>query len=103
MLKSAGWRSSGQQFGVLPYCHTICMIIHMKTTLIIPDQLMRDLKRRAAQCGETLSAVVADALRRGLAEPRGRAAVRDLPVHRMGRPLVDVADRNALYDVMEKA
>ena len=76
------------------------MIIHMKTTLIIPDTLMRELKRRAARRGETLSAVVAEALRRGLAEP-AVGELPPLPVHPMGRPLVDVADRDALYRAME--
>jgi hypothetical protein len=72
----------------------------MKTTLIIPDTLMRELKRRAALRGETLSAVVAEALRRGLAEPPA-GKLPPLPVHHMGRPVVDVADRDALYRAME--
>ena len=76
------------------------MIIHMKTTLIIPDELMRSLKRRAATEGRTLSAVVADALRHGLA-PARTASVPPLTTHRMGRPNVDVADRDALYRAME--
>ena len=74
----------------------------MRTTLIIPDTLMRELKRRAAQRGETLSAVVAEALRRGL-EEAAPVALPALPVHAMGRPLVDVADRDALLRVMEGA
>jgi len=78
------------------------MICHMKTTLIIPDALMRELKRRAAKRGETLSAIVAEALRRGIAEPpAGRLP--PLPVHAMGRPQVDLADRDALYRAMEGA
>lgn len=72
----------------------------MKTTLVIPDTLMRELKRQAAQRGETLSAVVAEALRRGLAEPTTED-LPPLPTHSMGRPLVDVADRDALYRAME--
>lgn len=75
----------------------------MKTTLIIPDHLGRELKRRAARRGETLSAVVAEVLRRGLAEPKGRGELPPLPSHRMGRPTVDVADRDALYRAMEGA
>jgi hypothetical protein len=77
------------------------MINHMRTTLIIPDQLMRQLKRLAARRGETLSAVVAEALRRGL-EPQ--ASPDDLPpltVHSMGRPRVDIADRDALYRAID--
>lgn len=76
------------------------MIIPMKTTLIIPDRLMRILKERAAQRGETLSAIVAETLVRGLEAP-SEADVRPLPTYRMGRPQVDVADRDALYRAME--
>lgn len=77
------------------------MFFHMKTTLMIPDHVFRELKRRAARQGETLSAVVAEALRRGLAEPEGAAEPAPLPVFRMGRPKVDLADRDALYRAMD--
>jgi hypothetical protein len=77
------------------------MIFHMKTTLILPDHVVRELKRRAARRGETLSAIVAETLRRGLAQPDEAPAPPPLPRHRMGRPLVDVADRDALYRAME--
>jgi plasmid stability protein len=80
------------------------MINHMKirTTLILPDQLMRELKRRAAARGETLSAVVEEALRKGLAPVERSADLTPLPTHRMGRPKVDVADRDALQRAMEE-
>lgn len=74
----------------------------MKTTLILPDSLVRALKRRAAERGETLSAVVAEALRRGLDAPT-ETEIPELPVYRMGRPLVDLADRDALERAMEDA
>lgn len=78
------------------------MFLHMRTTLIIPDQLMRELKRQAARRGATLSAVVAEALRRGLEQPHARPAeIPPLPTHSMGRPKVDLADRDALYREME--
>lgn len=73
----------------------------MKTTLIIPDHIMRALKRRAAERGETLSAVVAECLRRGLALPDALGEPPPLPAHSMGRPRVDLADRDALYRAME--
>ncbi len=72
----------------------------MKTTLVIPDALMRELKRRAARQGRTLSSVVTEALHRGLVTPEV-LELPPLPVHAMGRPLVDIADRDALYRVME--
>ena len=73
-----------------------------KTTLILPDLLMRELKRRGAERGQTLSAVVEETLQRGLAEPARTGDLPPLPTHRMGRPRVDVADRDQLYRVMEK-
>lgn len=77
------------------------MLFLMKTTLIIPDHLVTLLKERAARTGQTLSNVVAEALRRGL-EPRARPQTgHPLPTHRMGRPQVDIADRDALYRAME--
>ena len=76
------------------------MIIHMKTTLIIPDHLMRELRKRAARRGLTLSAVVAETLRRGL-DTTPAAPATPLPTHRMGAPTVDPADRDALYRAME--
>jgi hypothetical protein len=77
------------------------MIIHMKTTLILPDHVVRELTRRAAKRGETLSAVVAETLRRGLAHPDTSAERIPLPAHPMGRPRVDIADRDALYRAMD--
>lgn len=73
----------------------------MKTTLILPDHVVRELKRLAARRGETLSAVVAETLRRGLAQPERAAGLVPLPTHSIGRPLVDIADRDALYRAMD--
>lgn len=77
------------------------MLFPMKTTLIIPDHLVRELKRRAARRGQTLSAVVAEVLRQGLEAPPADEELRPLPTYRMGRPKVDVADRDALYRAMD--
>ena len=51
------------------------MLIHMRTTLVLDDQLIRQAKRRAAERNTTLSAVVNEAL---------REALRDRP--RVARP-----------------
>jgi hypothetical protein len=74
----------------------------MKTTLIIPDRIFRELKRRAAQRRATLSEVVAETLLRGLEErDRDSTPLDPLPAWDMGAPKVDLADRDALYRVME--
>ncbi len=74
----------------------------MKTTLMIPDNLVRTIKRRAAERGTTLSQIVAEALARGL-EATPTLDLEPLPTHRMGKPRADVADRDALYDAMDGA
>lgn len=43
----------------------------MKTTLELPDHLMRAVKIRAAKTDRKLKDVVADLIQRGLAEPAG--------------------------------
>lgn len=77
------------------------MLFHMKTTLMIPDHIFRELKRRAARRGATLSEVVAEVLRRGLTTSKAPGHPALLPTHRMGRPIVDLADRDALYRAMD--
>lgn len=78
------------------------MVFHMKTTLVIPDAIFRDLKRRAAERGETLSALVTEFLSRGLREtPKNRKRLPRLPSFKMGPPLIDIADREALYRVLD--
>lgn len=79
-----------------------CMVFHMKTTLIIPDPLFRELKRHAVARGETLSNLVAEFIRRGLSEPFAPVDLPPLPVfHGMGRPLVDLTNRDELYGALD--
>ncbi len=78
------------------------MHMNSRTTLILPDELMRELKRRAAERGKTLSAVVEEALRRGLDAQGIPVAVEPLPTYAMGTPQADLGDRDDLYRVMEE-
>ena len=76
----------------------------MKTTLIIPDPIFQDVKRRAGERGTTLSGLVTELLVIGLrteAKPR-RRRLPPLPVFKTGRAKVNIADRDALYDAMER-
>jgi Ribbon-helix-helix protein, copG family len=85
----------------LPYNHIHDMVIHMKTTLNIDDKVMTDLKREAARQGRTMSELVETALRLLLQSQRRRTKIKPLPTFHGGGELVDIADRNALYDAME--
>jgi hypothetical protein len=78
------------------------MIFHMKTTLLIPDSLFRDLKRRAAERGAKLSNITAELLRRGLAPQSGSKRLPPLPSFDTGPARIDIADRDALYRALEK-
>jgi len=73
----------------------------MKTTLNIDDNVMAELKREAARQGRTMSELVESALRLLLRSQRKRAKLVDLPTFRSSGALVDIADRDALYQAME--
>ena len=49
------------------------MLIHMRTTLVLDDHLLRDAKRRAADRGITVSDLVNEALRAALRHTRASA------------------------------
>ena len=74
----------------------------MKTTLVISDEVVRQLKQAAARQHKTMSDLVETALRALL---RGRAPKQnlpELPLFDTGGAKVDVSNRDALYDLMER-
>jgi len=77
------------------------MEFHMKTTLQIDDSVMAALRREAARRGRTMSELVETALRNLLRRRRKAEDLPPLPSFRSGGTLVDVADRDALYQAME--
>jgi metal-responsive CopG/Arc/MetJ family transcriptional regulator len=72
-----------------------------KTTLNIDDTVMAELKREAARQGRTMSELVETALRLLLRSQRKRGRIPALPTFRSAGTLVDIADRDALYQAME--
>ena len=74
---------------------------HMKTTLNIDDTVMAELKREAVRQGRTMSELVEPALRLLLRSQRKQQKIVSLPSFRSGGALVDIADRDALYQAME--
>lgn len=77
------------------------MVFHMKTTLIIDDQVMARLRHESARTGRTMSELVETALRRLLQAKPEPVALRPLPTFTSGGARVDIADREALYHAME--
>ena len=80
------------------------MVIHMKTTLNIDDSVMQRLREEAARRGRTMSELVEAGLRRVLdeTEPEAPRAHEPLPQWRSGGSYVDVADRDALAERMDR-
>ncbi|MGH9816969.1 MAG: hypothetical protein ACRD6I_12905 [Candidatus Acidiferrales bacterium] len=74
-----------------------------KTTLVLHDALVAELKREALRLDGTMSEVVESALRLFFER---QAELREKKLHPLptfdggGEPLVDIADRNALYEKM---
>lgn len=78
------------------------MVCCMKTTLNISDVTMGQLRREATEQGRTMSELVEAALR-ALFQPRDRAVeLPPLPEFSTGGSRVNVANRDTLYEVMER-
>jgi hypothetical protein len=75
-----------------------------RTTLIIGDQRMLELKRLAVARSQTLSSLVDELLRQGIErarQPHRQSRPSRLPVFDMGKPRVHIADRDQLHDFLE--
>ena len=78
----------------------------MRTTIRINDQLLAEVKQLAAQTGQTLTAIIEEALRQMLAHQQqiaDRPPVQLITVSGNGpQPGVDLDDSAALLDLMER-
>jgi len=77
--------------------------IMKRTTLILDENLIYQLKQLAAKDMRTLTDVVNETLQHGLAiltAPKPKKKL-ELPSRDMGIPLVDISDREALYEILE--
>lgn len=80
----------------------------MRTTIRLPEDLLRDAKRLATETDRTLTSVIEDALRAALrGRPQKGEAVEPVQLTTYGRggtlPGVDLDDSAALLDRMESA
>jgi hypothetical protein len=76
------------------------MLICMRTTLNLNDALMLLLKREAARQGKTMTELVESALHLFLRPRPQSRPLAPLPTF-SGHVLVDVANRDELYEAME--
>jgi hypothetical protein len=78
----------------------------MRTTFNVEDELMKRVKKRAAETGSTITEVVEEALRvavAGQAPSTARFTLRWNPVSGRTRSGIDLADRDSLYEAMERS
>jgi len=75
----------------------------MRTTVRLPDELMRAAKRRAQQTGRSLTQLLEDCVRAELRQPAAAQRVSE-PLSTYGgkglAPGVDLTDSSALEDLM---
>jgi hypothetical protein len=77
----------------------------MRTTITIDDGLLSQVRRRAAELGQTVSQVIEDSVREKLLRPGDQeAAVFRVRAFRGGRlrPGVDLDDNGALLEVLDE-
>jgi hypothetical protein len=83
----------------------IDMLCHMRTTINVPDDLFRQVKRLAVERSTTVTAIVEGALREVVARKRLRAAVTPVTLTTFGSggllPGVALDDSAGLLEVME--
>ena len=78
------------------------MVFHMKTTLVIDDQVMKRLKQEAARQNRTISELVESALRAFLKPAKRSPKLPPLPTFNSGGHLVDISNRDELYKVLDR-
>lgn len=80
------------------------MLICMRTTLNLPDGLVAQARTRAAESGRTLTSLVEEGLRLVLEQHDIPMPPEPLPAYGQpgGRILIDLADRDAVWAVLDE-
>lgn len=79
------------------------MVVCMRATINVPDALAEAAKARARAEGRTFTSLIEEGLRSVLARAEEPAPIEPLPAYGdpAGRPLVDLADRDALWSALD--
>jgi hypothetical protein len=81
------------------------MVICMRTTLDLNEQLVRSAKKLAAERGTSLTAIIEDALREKLSRPKPEAAGKRRVLHTFKgnglQPGVELGSTAALLDLLD--
>ncbi len=74
-----------------------------RTTLALDERLFARVRQKARREGKKLQECVNELLALGLQAQERGSGEGALPVFDLGHAVVDVADRDALYDLMESS
>jgi len=81
------------------------MLVCVRTTINLPDGLAREAKARAAAERRTFTSLVEEGLRTVLLQGEGQRPHPAAPLPAFGdpaeRPLIDLADREALWSALD--
>lgn len=81
------------------------MLRHMRTTINLPDELIRQAKKAALEADTTLTEIIGEALREALAKQRRKKPQKKFKLITYGKggvhPGVDLDDTSALLDLMD--
>jgi hypothetical protein len=84
----------------------IRMLLSMRTTIRIKDDLLKEVKKYALETGKSMTSIIEDSLRESLSRKRSPKKKRiDLPTFKgIGfLPGIDPDDSASLLDLMEKS
>lgn len=74
----------------------------MDFTVSLPPDLIDAAEMEAANQGVTMSQLMEAALRQLLAKASPNSTSFTIPVHDLGQPRLDIANRDALYDLLDE-
>lgn len=85
---------------------SICdMLIHMRTTINLPDDLILQAKRAALDADTTLTEIIANALREALSKRSRKPQKKRTRLITYGKggtfPGIDISDSATLLDIMD--
>ena len=86
----------------MTYRITWRMVNHMKTTLNISDVVIQELREESVKQGKTMSELVEAGLRTLFKQQASGQKLPPLPELDSGGARVNIANREILYDVMER-
>ena len=82
-------------------CCLLASRIMPRTTLDLDGSVLSELRRRGRREGKSMGQVASEVLARGLAEDERPAPAFQWRTARLGKPLVDLEDKDAVWEALD--